>query len=182
MVSAIKNFWSEKETGIAWKVSVFAVILVRIFPLFGGAVSLCIRSECGKMRTRITQNTDIFHEVGNKFPFMSQNFFSQYKFAWLCTLSPLIQKCIDTIITRLIVINIIPFTGLFCKCPLFYNCPLLKHINFNRKCFFGFVWLSRNHKFGSGDFWDKSPSWFLKFWDWKCTRAIYPKSPFQICD
>ena len=26
-------------------------------------VSLCIQSECGKMRTRITPNTDTFHEV-----------------------------------------------------------------------------------------------------------------------
>ena len=26
----------------------------------------------------------------------------------------------------------------------------------------GLVWLTSNHMFGSGDFWDKSPSWFLK--------------------
>ena len=27
--------------------------------------------------------------------------------------------------------------------------------------FVGFVWLTSNHMFGSGDFWDKSLSWFL---------------------
>ena len=46
------------------KVSVFAVILVRIFlyfPRYG--VSLHIQSECGKMQTRITPNTDTFHAV-----------------------------------------------------------------------------------------------------------------------
>ena len=35
----------------AWKVSIFAVILARI------------QSECGKIRTRITPNTDTFHAV-----------------------------------------------------------------------------------------------------------------------
>ena len=38
------------------------------FPAFGlnterYAVSLCIQSECGKVRTRITQNMDSFHAV-----------------------------------------------------------------------------------------------------------------------
>ena len=28
--------------------------------------------------------------------------------------------------------------------------------------FAGLVWLTNNHMFGSGYFWDKSPSWFLK--------------------
>ena len=39
-----------------WKMSVFRVILVRIFPYSDRIrrVSLRIRSECGKMRTRIT--------------------------------------------------------------------------------------------------------------------------------
>ena len=26
----------------------------------------------------------------------------------------------------------------------------------------GLVWLTGNHMFGLGDFWDKLPSWFLK--------------------
>ena len=38
------------------------------FPAFGlnterYSISLCIQSECGKMRTRITPNTDTFHAV-----------------------------------------------------------------------------------------------------------------------
>ena len=40
--------------------SVFAVILVRIF---SHSVSVRIQSEFGKMRTRITPNTDTFHTV-----------------------------------------------------------------------------------------------------------------------
>ena len=36
-----------------WKVPVFGVILV------------CIQSECGKIRTRITPNTDTFYAVNN---------------------------------------------------------------------------------------------------------------------
>ena len=54
----------------AWKVSVFWVILDRIFPHSDWirrdtpySVSLRIQSECGKMRTRITPNTDTFYEV-----------------------------------------------------------------------------------------------------------------------
>ena len=49
----------------AWKLSVLGVILVRIFPHSGwirrDTVSLLINSECGKMRTRITPNTDTFY-------------------------------------------------------------------------------------------------------------------------
>ena len=51
MVSAIKNFWWEKETGIAWKVSVFAVILVRIFPLIG-------QSRISPYSVRMRENAD----------------------------------------------------------------------------------------------------------------------------
>ena len=46
---------------------VFGVILVCIFPhldwILRYSVSLRIQSECGKMRTRITPNTDTFHAV-----------------------------------------------------------------------------------------------------------------------
>ena len=41
------------------KVSVFGVFLVRIFPYH--SVSLHIQSECEKLRTRKTPNTDTFH-------------------------------------------------------------------------------------------------------------------------
>ena len=46
------------------------------FPAFGlnterYGVSLCIQSECGKMRTRITPNTDTFHAM---FAFLYYNF------------------------------------------------------------------------------------------------------------
>ena len=54
----------------ALKVSVFGVILVHIFPHSENGlnterhgVSLSIQSKCGKMRTRITPNTDTFHAV-----------------------------------------------------------------------------------------------------------------------
>ena len=50
----------------AWKVSaVFGVFLVRVFPHSGWIrnVSLRIQSECGKVRTRKTSNTDTFHLV-----------------------------------------------------------------------------------------------------------------------
>ena len=45
--------------------SVFGVILVRIFPDsdWKQRVSLRIQSECGKMPTRVTPNTDTFHAV-----------------------------------------------------------------------------------------------------------------------
>ena len=44
---------------IVWKVSVFGVIVVRVFPH-----SDSIRkSECGKMRTRITPTRDTFYSV-----------------------------------------------------------------------------------------------------------------------
>ena len=51
-----------------WKVSVFRVFLVRIFPAFGLSkkiygVNLLIQSECGKLRTRKTLNTDTFYTV-----------------------------------------------------------------------------------------------------------------------
>ena len=65
-------------------------------------------------------------------------------------------------ITQLIVINIAPLTVLFCNCELICNCPLLKNISFNFKFFVGLKWLTSNHMFGLGNFWDKSPSWFLK--------------------
>ena len=64
------EFWELYEYEIiatASKVSVFGVILVRIFPHLDARIqkrlSLCIQSECGKMWTRITPNTDTFHAV-----------------------------------------------------------------------------------------------------------------------
>ena len=42
------------------KVSIFGVILDRIFP---HADWIRIQTECGKMRTRITPNMDTFHPV-----------------------------------------------------------------------------------------------------------------------
>ena len=62
---------------------------------------------------------------------------------------------IFNIITRLIIINIAPITELFCNWPLICNCLLLK------VCV-RLVRLTSNRMFGSGDFWDKSSSWFLK--------------------
>ena len=52
---------------IAWKVCVFGVILVRIFShsdwIWSDTASLRIQSECRKMRTRITPNTDTLYAV-----------------------------------------------------------------------------------------------------------------------
>ena len=60
------------EMGImntAWKVSVFGVILVRILPHSDWKhkinTSLCIQSECGKMRTRITLYKDTHNRQWN---------------------------------------------------------------------------------------------------------------------
>ena len=51
-----------KENNTAWKVSVFAVILVRIFPHSDWIRrDLRIQFECGKIRNRITPNTDTFY-------------------------------------------------------------------------------------------------------------------------
>ena len=47
----------------AWKMSLFGVFLVRIFPHFGYSVSLQIQSKSRKIRTRKTPNTDTFHAV-----------------------------------------------------------------------------------------------------------------------
>ena len=59
-----------------WKVSVFGVILVRIFPAFSriwteygeipsiSPYSVRILENAGKMRTRTTPNTDTFYTVG----------------------------------------------------------------------------------------------------------------------
>ena len=46
----------------AYKVSVFRVIPVRVFP-HSDRASLHIQSKNGKMRTRITPNTETFHAV-----------------------------------------------------------------------------------------------------------------------
>ena len=43
-------------------------------------------------------------------------------------------ESVTLVITRLIVINILPLTELFCNFPMFCNCPLLKDITFNTKC------------------------------------------------
>ena len=52
----------------AWKISVFRVFLVRIFQHLGlnterYSVSPLIQSECWKIRTKKTQNTDTFQAV-----------------------------------------------------------------------------------------------------------------------
>ena len=44
--------------------------------------------------------------------------------------------------------------------------------------FVDFVWLTSNHMRSSGDFWDKSLSWFLKilkFWFWKFWNLEFAK-------
>ena len=88
---------------------------------------------------------------------------------------------ISRVITRLIVIDIAPLTVLFC------NCPLLKDISFNTKCFL--VWCDWpvitclvREIFGINHLRDFSKllGQFQNFQ--KCIRAIYPKSPSQICD
>ena len=99
------------------------------------------------------------------------------------------------LITRLIEIDTVPSTVLFCNARLLIcNCLPLKDINFNAKCVLVCVWLTSNHMFVSGNFGNKSPSWFLKnlklpsfyldiFKNFeKCTRTIYLKSPSQACD
>ena len=69
----------------------------------------------------------------------------------------------------MIEIDIVLLTVLFCNCLLFSNRPLadlqlpaLKRYQVQYKVFVGLVWLTSNDMFGSSNFWDKSPSWFLK--------------------
>ena len=62
----------------AWKVSLFRVILVRIFPAFSrirteygeilriSPYSVLMRENAGKVRTRITPNTETFYTVPGK--------------------------------------------------------------------------------------------------------------------
>ena len=77
---------------------------------------------------------------------------------------------IITIIIRLIVNDIAPLTMLFLiilcfaiALSLIYKFPLSKDISFIQyKVLIGLVWLTSNHMFGSGNFWDKSPSRCLK--------------------
>ena len=73
----------------AWKVSVFGVILVRVFPhsnwvsLRIQSKSFRIKSECGKIRTRITPNTGNFYAV--KVPKVTLAFLSfvkRFTFFW----------------------------------------------------------------------------------------------------
>ena len=53
-----ETFWEELKTLLMESIN-------RAFytKILGNSVSLRIQSECGKMRTRITRNTDTFHEV-----------------------------------------------------------------------------------------------------------------------
>ena len=51
-----------RNTSLGKKVSVFGVILVRIFQ-HSDWIRRDSQSECGKMRTRITPNMDTFHTV-----------------------------------------------------------------------------------------------------------------------
>ena len=76
---------------------------------------------------------------------------------------------VTQIITRLIEIDIAPLTVLFCNYSLFRHCPLadlwlhaLKRYQFQYNFFVGLVWLTSNYMSVSGDFGDKSHSWFLK--------------------
>ena len=57
------SLWNKDSHSVVtvWKVSLFGVILVRVFPVY--LISLRIQSECGKMRTRITPNTDTFYAL-----------------------------------------------------------------------------------------------------------------------
>ena len=77
---ALRMFWSTiKGTSVKISTDLLSVKNVRNrsysgphFPAFGlnterYGLSLLIQSECGKMRTRITQNTDTFHECWTKF-------------------------------------------------------------------------------------------------------------------
>ena len=88
---------------------------------------------------------------------------------------------IRTIITHLIVINIVPLTEFFGNC-LLDDLQLLVEL----------MRSTSNHMSSSGDFWDKSPSYFLKFLKLqlqlqlqnfqKCSQGIYSKSPSQSND
>ena len=80
-----ENSW---ETTTAWKLSVFGVFLVHI------------QSECRKIQTRKTLNTDTFHAVYTEFLFPGNHFFnkglSQLKLAknlayLMCSIKPFLK-------------------------------------------------------------------------------------------
>ena len=94
---------------------------------------------------------------------------------------------ISVLITRLIIINTAPWTKLFCNCRLFCNCPLadlhlpaVKRYQFQYKVFVGSVWLTSNHMFGSGIYWDKWPSWFLKIFKNAIGQFIPNRPPKHV--
>ena len=65
MITSLFLFSQNRYT--ARNVSIFGVFLVLIFPhsdwILKIGISLCTQSECGKIRTRKTLNTDVFHAV-----------------------------------------------------------------------------------------------------------------------
>ena len=88
---------------------------------------------------------------------------------------------ITWLIAWLVVFDIVLLAVLFCNCPLLSNCLLLKEMFF--KGFVGLMWLTSNHMFGSGNFWDKSPSWFLKILKLpRFTRVISIFSKMYVCN
>ena len=145
------------------------------FPAFGlnterYGISLRIQSKCGKKGTRKNSVFGHFSRSVNK-SFAMFNLQTIRYNDWSCTTywykihcyekQPLSKiskkkfelcKCLPFIIkliTRFIVINIATSTSC--------NCPLLKDISV---CCL--VWLTSNYIFGSDNFWDKPPFWFLK--------------------
>ena len=85
LVVRLLNFFRNNQLLLHWVKSVrirnnsgqyFPTILIRIFP-HSGSASLRIRSECGKVRTMITPNTDTFSFilVCSNF-YLIHNFFS----------------------------------------------------------------------------------------------------------
>ena len=89
-----------------------------------------------KMRTRITRNTDAFYAV-----------------KWF----------INIIITRVIVIDTVPLTVLFCNFQLIELwLSAVKRYQCQFRGFVGLIWLTSNHTFCSGNFLDKSLSCFMK--------------------
>ena len=86
----------------AWKVSVFGVFLVRIFPHLDW-ISLRILSECRKILNRKPPNTDTFHAV------CSKNTDSKFWLDWLNFFD--IRRQCSLLCLQVHVVVVLPFYG-----------------------------------------------------------------------
>ena len=134
-----------------------------------------------RWKSNDSNNINIFLSLKNSCTFLLMK-----EKTWKCifnTNSKLSQNCTEKqIMLFKTTVNCLLNDMMLFSCWLFW----LKNQCFSTNHCKGFiVSLTSWHIFSSGDFWYKSPSWFLKILKFqnfqKCTRVIYPKLPSQTC-